>query len=191
MDINPFIIIFAIASIVAILAKLIRWPYTIALVIAGIIVVALGLTAPFELDKNIIFHILLPPLLFEGALHMRLSHLRKNAKVIALLILPGLMLSVFLVAVLLNVFFPAIPLIITLLFAAIIIPTDPASILAFYKDMKVPTKLKSIIEGESVFDDGLAIVLFSVIVGIILISDFSGGSIDVGSEAVLSALNYP
>ncbi len=188
MDINPFIIIFAVASIVAILAKLIRWPYTIALVIAGMIVVTLGLEAPFVLDKNLIFHILLPPLLFEGALHMRLSHLKKNAKVIALLILPGLMLSVFLVAVLLNVFFPAIPLIITLLFAAIIIPTDPASILAFYRDMKVPTKLKSIIEGESVFDDGLAIVLFNVIVGIILIADFSGGRIDVGGEAVLSGI---
>jgi len=188
MDINPFIIIFAVASIVAILAKLIRWPYTIALVIAGMIVVALGLEAPFVLDKNLIFHILLPPLLFEGALHMRLSHLKKNVKVIALLIIPGLMLSVLLVAVVLNVFFPAIPLIITLLFAAIIIPTDPASILAFYKDMKVPKMLKSIIEGESVFDDGLAIVLFNVIVGIILIADFSGGRIDVGGEAILSGI---
>jgi len=188
MDINPFIIIFAVASMVAILAKLIRWPYTIALVIAGMIVVALGLEAPFVLDKNLIFHILLPPLLFEGALHMRLSHLKKNVKVIALLIIPGLMLSVLLVAVVLNVFFPAIPLIITLLFAAIIIPTDPASILAFYKDMKVPKMLKSIIEGESVFDDGLAIVLFNVIVGIILIADFSGGRIDVGGEAILSGI---
>ena len=86
MDINPLIIIFTIASIVAILAKYIKWPYTITLVIAGIIVAALGIQAPFKLDKDLLFHILLPPLLFEGAFYMRMDHLKENSKVILLLI---------------------------------------------------------------------------------------------------------
>lgn len=188
IDINGLIIIFAVASIVAILAKLIRWPYTITLVLAGIFVVILGLNLDFELDRDLIFHILLPPLLFEGALHMRLSHLRENAKIITLLVLPGLILSVFLVALILNLAFPVYPLIITLLFAAIIIPTDPASILSFYKEMKVPKKLRSIVEGESVFDDGLAIVFFTVLVTIIMASDFAAGGVSVSSENMLEGV---
>ncbi len=188
INITGLIIIFAIASIVAILAKQIRWPYIITLVIAGIVVAALGLTAPIVLDKDLIFHILLPPLLFEGALHMRLGHLKENAKIIILLVLPGLMLSVFLVAFLLHIAFPILPFIFTLLLAAIIIPTDPAAILAFYKKSKVPKKLRSIVEGESIFDDGLAIVLFNVIVGVILVSQMSGGFVSAGSGEILGGI---
>ncbi|KYK30534.1 MAG: hypothetical protein AYK23_04495 [Candidatus Proteinoplasmatales archaeon SG8-5] len=189
IDVNGLIIIFAIASIVAILAKLIRWPYTITLVLAGIFVVILGLETPagLTLDRDLIFHILLPPLLFEGALHMRLSHLKENAKIIALLVLPGLMLSVFLVAALLNLAFPVYPFIILLLIAAIIIPTDPASILAFYKEMKVPKKLRSIVEGESVFDDGLAIVLFGVILTVIIAIETTGAA-GVSSQNVVDGV---
>ena len=111
IDITGLIIVLAIASIVAILASQIRWPYVITLVIAGIVVAALGLTAPIELNKDMIFHILLPPLLFEGALHMRLTHLKDNAKIIALLVLPGLIISVFFVAFILHIAFPALPFI--------------------------------------------------------------------------------
>lgn len=187
LDINGLMIIFAVASIVAILAKMIRWPYTITLVIAGIVVAVLGLKAPFELSRDLIFHILLPPLLFEGALHMRLSHLRKNAKVIGLLVLPGMMISVFLVGSVLGLLM-GLPIIIALLIAAIVIPTDPASILAFYKEMKVPKRLRSIVEGESVFDDGLAIVLFNVLVVVILASSVAGGVINVSQEQVWGAV---
>ena len=186
IDINSLILIFAIASIVAIIAKQIRFPYTITLVIAGIAVAIFGLEAPFELGYDLIFHILLPPLLFEGALHMRLSHLKENTKLILLLILPGLMGSVFLVAFLLSLIFPSIPFIFMLLLAAIVIPTDPATILAFYKEMKVPVKLRSIVEGESVFDDGLAIVFWNVIVVIILAAALGGsGTVFVQGQDIL------
>lgn len=189
MDINSLIIIFVIACIVAVLAKLIKWPYTITLVIAGIIVAVLGIKAPFPLDRDILFQVLLPPLLFEGALHMRMDHLKQNSKVILLLIIPGLMFAVFFTGIILNLLFPQVPLIFTLLLAAIVIPTDPAAILAFYRDMKVPKKLKSIIEGESVFDDGLAIVLFNVMIGIILAASLtSGGTMVVTSENILAGV---
>ena len=188
MDINALIIIFTVASIVAILAKYIRWPYTITLVIAGIVIAFLGLQAPFKLDKDILFHILLPPLLFEGAFYMRMDHLRENSKIILLLILPGLMFSVFFTGFMLNMFFPAIPFIFALLLAAIVIPTDPAAILAFYRDMKIPKKLKAIIEGESVFDDGLAIVLFNVLLGIILLSATGSGNFSVTSGDIANGL---
>ncbi len=189
MDINSLIIILVIACIVAVLAKLIRWPYTITLVIAGIMVATLGIQAPFKLDRDILFQILLPPLLFEGALYMRMDHLRQNSKVILLLIVPGLMFAVFFTGFMLNFLFPAIPLIFTLLLAAIVIPTDPAAILAFYREMKIPKKLKSIIEGESVFDDGLAIVLFNVIIGVILASTMtSGANMIVTAQDILAGV---
>ncbi|MEW5936949.1 MAG: Na+/H+ antiporter [Candidatus Thermoplasmatota archaeon] len=175
MEIAQFLIILIIASIVAVLAKHIRWPYTIALLISGIIVGLLGgyfnFYAPVTLDKEIIFHILLPPLLFEGALHMPLRHLRENAKTISLLAIPGVILSTIFVGFIINLLIPEIPLYITLLFAAIIIPTDPASVLAIYKETKVPQKMRTIVEGESIFDDGIAIVMYNVLVGLIVVGD--------------------
>ena len=58
MDINQFLVIMMIAVIVAILAKYIRWPYTIVLLISGLVVAAVDVEAPFALDRDLIFHIL-------------------------------------------------------------------------------------------------------------------------------------
>lgn len=171
--IDQFLIILVVAAIVAIVAKYIRWPYTIALLVSGLVVAAAGLTTDFVLDRDTIFHILLPPLLFEGALHMRLRHLRDNAKIIGMLAIPGLIGSAFLVGLLIwlftnNVLGMLVGFPVALLTAIIIIPTDPISILAIYKEQKVPNRLKNIIEGESIFDDGTALVLFAVVLELIL-----------------------
>ncbi|MFH0815816.1 MAG: Na+/H+ antiporter [Methanobacteriota archaeon] len=182
MDITAFLLIFMVATIVAVIAKYINWPYTIALVISGLVVgiigVYVGFKAPVTIDKNLIFHILLPPLLFEGALHMPLKHLRENAKTVSLLAVPGVIFSTILVGFLVNFFIPDIPLIYAMLFAAIIIPTDPASVLAIYKVAKVPQKMRTIVEAESVFDDGIAIVLYNVILVLIV-----SGNLDIVNGA--------
>ena len=179
LDIDQFLIIMMVAVIVAIVAKYIRWPYTIMLLISGLVIAYFNIDPPFVLDKAMIFHILLPPLIFEGALHMRLKHLKENAKVISLLAIPALILSSFFVGYLIYLFtdsflVSALPFSIALLIAIIIIPTDPVSILAIYKDTKIPTKLKNIIEGESIFDDGTCLVLFAVILDLI-----RSGNVDI------------
>ncbi len=175
MDITAFLLILMVAVIVAVIAKYINWPYTIALVLSGLIVgiigTYVGFKAPIAIDKNLIFHILLPPLLFEGALHMPLKHLKDNAKTVSLLAVPGVIFSTLIVGFLVNFFIPDIPLIYAMLFAAIIIPTDPASVLAIYREAKVPQKMRTIVEGESVFDDGIAIVLYNVILFLIVSGD--------------------
>ncbi len=181
MEIDHFLVIMMVAVIVAIVAKYIRWPYTIVLLISGLIIAyfntgqiiaSFNIVPPFELTRDMIFHILLPPLIFEGALHMRLKHLKENAKVISLLAIPALIISSFFVGYLIYLFTNsfmalALPFSISLLIAIIIIPTDPVSILAIYKDTKIPVKLKNIIEGESIFDDGTCLVLFAVILDLI------------------------
>ncbi len=172
LDIDQFLVIMMVAVIVAIVAKYIRWPYTIVLLISGLVIAYFNVEPPFVLDKDMIFHILLPPLIFEGALHMRLKHLKENAKVISLLAIPALIISSFFVGWLIYIFTDsffasALTFPIALLIAVIIIPTDPVSILAIYKDTKIPTKLKNIIEGESIFDDGTCLVLFAVILDLI------------------------
>ncbi len=172
LHIDQFLVIMMVAVIVAIVAKYIRWPYTIVLLISGLVIAYFNVDPPFVLDKDMIFHILLPPLIFEGALHMRLKHLKENAKVISLLAIPALIISSFFVGWLIYLFTnsfmaSALTFPIALLIAVIIIPTDPVSILAIYKDTKIPTKLKNIIEGESIFDDGTCLVLFAVILDLI------------------------
>ncbi|MCI0481896.1 MAG: Na+/H+ antiporter, partial [Candidatus Dadabacteria bacterium] len=194
MEIEYFLIILMIATVVAVIAKYIRWPYTITLVISGIIIGIFGayfiIQPPFALDRDVIFHLLLPPLLFEGALHMPLRHIRENAKTISLIAIPGVILATLIVGFLINLLIPTIPIIVALLFAAIVIPTDPATVLSIYKETKVPQKMRTIVEGESVFDDGIAIVLYSVILALIVSGDLdlAQGAFEFTKLSVLGIL---
>ncbi|WP_435346578.1 cation:proton antiporter [Haloarchaeobius sp. HRN-SO-5] len=152
-------------------AKVGRFPYTIALLFAGFlvsIVVSLsggeGLSAQqalndIPLSHDIILLVLLPPLLFEGAATTDLDEFRLNFPIIATLAVFGLILSILLVGVASNVLL-GFPLIIGLLFATIVLPTDPVSVLALFEDIGAPERLSVLVEGESLLNDGVAVVIF-------------------------------
>lgn len=168
-----------IAVTVAVITKYIRVPYTISLVLVGLLVGTSRIIEGVELSEEIIFYIFLPPLLFEGALRMDFQHLKKNAKSVALLAVPGVIISVAIIGSIIHyaigISFP-----ISLLFAALITPTDPVSVLALFRKLGAPTRLSTILEGESVFNDGTGIVVFGIISGMVLTGeiDFIKGGID-------------
>jgi CPA1 family monovalent cation:H+ antiporter len=98
-----FIALLFIASLVAIIAKRLRLPYTIALVITGLLagLFVSPLVPAFELTPYLIFQIFLPALLFEAAFHLDFGHLWDNIRIITLLAIPGVLLSTFIVGAIL------------------------------------------------------------------------------------------
>lgn len=126
-----------------------------------------GLTRPFfslqvQLTPELLFTILLPALLFEAAIHLPTSALRQNLRTILILAVPGMLISAFMTGwglhwVLDTPWLPA------MVFGALISATDPISVLALFKQLRAPQSLAVIVEGESLLNDGAAVVLFNLL----------------------------
>ena len=119
-----------------------------------------------------LMHGMLGFLLFAGALHVNLNDLREQKWVIGLLATIGTLLSTFLVGgmswlILHRLFGYQIPFLYCLLFGALISPTDPIAVMGILKSVGVPKSLETKITGESLFNDGVGVVVFLVIAGII------------------------
>lgn len=114
-------------------------------------------------------------LLFAGALHVKLSDLRKAWLVIALMATVGIGLSTAVVGFGFS-WFTGMPLMIALVFGALISPTDPVAVLGVLREANLPKSLETKIAGESLFNDGVGYVVFLVLVGLAFPSDGSHGS---------------
>ncbi len=170
----------AMASTVFFLSKRIKVPYTVLLVLVGLLLVPIvrlpylapvfGFLDDLVLTPELLFYIFLPVLLFETAFNMNIRKLIENAWSISLLAVVGLLLSTMLIAGALYVLLPliglAVPFIILLLFGAIISSTDPVAVLALFKEFGAPKRLTMIFEGESLFNDGTAVALFLVLLAV-------------------------
>jgi CPA1 family monovalent cation:H+ antiporter len=168
-----FLTLLTIAAAIAMAVKYVRLPYTIALVIGGLFVGMTGIEPP-HLTHDMILFVFLPPLLFEGAIHFELTDLRRNLRTIGVLALPGLILTGFLAGFFIQRY-TGLPVTVALLMGVMITPTDPISVLALFKRLGVSKQLSMIVEGESVFNDGTGIVLYSVILGIVTSGQFNLG----------------
>jgi len=161
--------------------RFIRLPNTIGLMIMALLVsLGLALLGPFSfglkaeahrLLANIDFdetllHGMLSFLLFAGALHVNLAHLAKQKWIIGLLATVGVLGSTFSIGFIsrwvLGLLGIEIPLIDCLLFGALISPTDPIAVLGILKKVGVPESLETKITGESLFNDGVAVVIFLI-----------------------------
>lgn len=115
-----------------------------------------------------LLHGMLSFLLFAGALHVNLNDLASQKWVITLLATIGLLVSTFLVGTLAWVLFDALgltlPLLYCLLFGALISPTDPIAVLGILKAAGAPKNLEIKVVGESLFNDGVGVVLFTALV---------------------------
>src|SRR4030066_130523 len=114
-----------IISIVAIAVRRMRIPYTVALVIVGLLITFQS-AFKFELTPELILALFVPPLVFEAAFHLNLRELRRNLPAILLLAVPGVILTMFIVGGLL-VFSIKLSVPIALLFGSLIAATDPGA----------------------------------------------------------------
>ena len=168
------LVLFNIALVGLLLAKLTRLETTLACLAAGIaasfLVPILGIETGIRADniQDLIFYVILPLLIFEAAWHIKPAQLAGWLPPILLLAIIGVLLSTLITAA--GVFFginhPGFPWIAALLTGVILAATDPIAVVAKLKAFNAPEDLATLVEGESLFNDASAIVLFGVILGI-------------------------
>ncbi|MGB1251794.1 MAG: Na+/H+ antiporter [Candidatus Promineifilaceae bacterium] len=155
------VILLTIAAAVAIAIRYIRLPYTVALVLVGLVLSFFPALISIEFSKDFILAVLVPPLLFEAALHLQWYKLRKNLAPILLIAFVGTLVSTFIVAgVISNVL--GMSFVAAVAFGALISATDPVAVIAFFRSLGVDKRLTVLVEGESLFNDGIAIVIFNI-----------------------------
>lgn len=185
MEVAPLdiaiIIMLLLISAVGIATRYFRMPYPIALVITG---AALGLLIrgplpvlrgiplnEISFTPHLILVLFLPALLFDAGLHIEVTTLRKTLLPIGLLAIPGVALTAAIVGAVVQwgvgLDWPT-----ALLFGAIVAATDPIAVLAIFKRLGAPHDLEVLVEGESLFNDGTAVVLSRILLGVVLAGTF-------------------
>lgn len=173
------------ASLVALVTSRLRIPYTVALVVAGFAIdlFHFPIMALFEpgagpehlLTPEIIFTLFLPALLFEAGINIHVRHLRENLAPIFLLSVAGVLVATAVTGLAVYAFV-GLPLLVALLFGALISATDPISVLALFRDMGVAKRLSVVVEGESLFNDGTAVVVFQILLAALVTGHVSVAS---------------
>lgn len=152
-----------IATFVGILARRLRMPYTVGLVLVGAALAILFKEFHVDLDSEIILGIFVPPLIFEAAFHLPIPDLRRNIFAILVLAIAGVLITTFLVGGIVA-YGAGIPIGYAIIFGSIIAATDPIAVIALFKTLGVPKRLQILLEGESLLNDGTAIVIFNIAV---------------------------
>jgi CPA1 family monovalent cation:H+ antiporter len=142
------------------------------ILLIGVIYGAIGHYTKLDLPRigirpDIVFYILLPILIFESAQNIKFQKLREVGIEVMLFATVGMLTTAILVAVLLAWLLNP-PLVDMLLFGIIIASTDPVAVLAIFRRYPLPEKLKLMIEGESLLNDGTVLILYSILVALVI-----------------------
>ena len=163
------VLLLLIALIVILVTRRLNIPYTLGLVVVGFLISLADLFPEVHLTPDLVLFVFLPALLFEGSWSIETRYLRQNWIHIFLLVGPGLLISLVLIALPLH-FLAGLNWLTASLLGAILSPTDPVAVLGLLRQLKVDVNLSSIIEGESLFNDGVAGALYSIFLALILLS---------------------
>lgn len=180
-NLKQFLLVLSVSLSVATLPQVFSWfrqiPYTLLLVIvgAGLAVVDVRLA---DLSPELILTIFLPPLLFEAAWNLKWSDLKRDLVPICLFAIIGVVMAIAGISIGLNQF-AGLSLTTALLIGASLSATDPVSVTALFRELGVSKRLSVLMEGESLFNDGMAVVAFSLLVAIPL------GNADLGVQSAL------
>ena len=160
--IRLFVLLVGAAALVTLLARRIRLPYTVALVAFGI---AAGALAPLrvEITPELVLVVLLPGLIFEASYQTDFGKLRPSIVGVGLLAGPGVLVSASIIAAALH-FGAGLAPPQAFVVGAMLSATDPAAVIATFRRLKSPRHLATVVEAESVFNDGTGIVVFALAV---------------------------
>jgi Na+:H+ antiporter len=164
---ETLVLLLIIAATVAVLARRVGVPYTIGLVLVGL---AVGLASHIEtlhLSSSLVFYVFLPILLFEAAFNLEARHLRDQWRGILALAVPGVLVAFGVTALGVH-FLGGITWALALLFGALIAATDPVSVTALFRRLGVSERLTTLVDAESLFNDGAAAVLFAIVLAVVV-----------------------
>jgi monovalent cation:H+ antiporter, CPA1 family len=172
------IVLLIVVALVAALVRRLRIPYIVSLVIVGLI---LTVQSPIhaELTPELILTLFVPPLVFEAAYHLNYQELRNNLTSILIFAVPGVILTTLIVGGVLA-WTIRLPLALAMLFGALISATDPLAVVATFRKLGAPHRLTVLLEGESLLNDGTAIVMFNLMLVIAITGkfDLAGSVVD-------------
>lgn len=168
-------------AILAMLAWRLGVPYAAALVLGGLAVEESHLIALPQLDPRVLLLVFLPPLLFDAAFRLDERELRVVARQVLMLAVPGTVATAAIVGIVL-VLVLHLPVAEALLFGSIVSATDPVAVVGVFRNVNAPSRLEVIVEGESLINDGVAITLYTVTIGLA-----TAGTVDVSGALGLFA----
>src|ERR1700704_749766 len=155
-----------VAAIVAMLARRFRLPYSVGLVVAGVALSLIPGLPHIQFSTELIFTVLLPPLIFEAALHIHWQDLRRDFFVILAMASVGVVLSACVTTLglryIANWEWQG-----ALLFGVLIAATDPVSVIATLKETGAKGRLRFLMEAESLFNDGTAAAAFTIAIAFV------------------------
>lgn len=150
-----------VVALVAVVVRRLPVPYTVALVVVGLLITA-GRPVAIDLTPELILALFVPPLVFEAAFHLEFARLRATLVPILVLAIPGVLLTTVLVGAIVS-WGVGLPFASALVFGALISATDPVAVVALFRALGAPKRLTVTVEGESLFNDGTAIVVFGLV----------------------------
>ena len=158
----PFGILLLVACVIAMLSRRLGLPYIVGLVLAGLLIALLPNSPALPLSRGLIFNILLPPLVFEAALHLEWKRFRGELPLTMTLAMLGVGIAAAIVAAAMH-YWVGWSWIGAALFGVLIAATDPVSVIASFRETKVEPRLGMLVESESLLNDGVAAVAFVVL----------------------------
>ena len=170
------VLLLTAAALVAMAVRYLKVPYTVALVVVGLVLSFFPNFLSIEISDELILAILVPPLLFEGTMHMSWRKLKAELPGVLFLALGGTLLGTLMVGGIVQAVLD-VPWLAAVAFGALISATDPVAVIAFFRSLGVDKRLTILVEGESLFNDGVAIVVFTLATG----AAVSGEALSIGT----------
>lgn len=163
----PLLIVVAVLfamPVIAFVSRRLRLQYTVAMVVVGLVVSAFTGRGNLEVSPAIAVTILLPGLVFEAAYRLDAVELRRTFGGVALLAVPGVIIVAAVVAVVLHDA-AGLPMVEAFIVGAIVSATDPVAVVATMRQLKAPSRLVTLIDAESLFNDGTAVLVYTIGLG--------------------------
>lgn len=190
------IMLLSIAAVVAVVTRFLKAPYTLSLVVVGLACAMTGYApTSARITQDLVLILFLPPLLSQAGLHLRLELLRKVWAPVLVMAIPGVIVTALTVAAAVK---PSMttalgPELATwqlaLLFGVVLAPTDPISVMATFNAAGAPRKLKTMVEGESLFNDGTALAVFALLKAAIFAGILMDGAADADAAHSITVLS--
>ena len=174
------------ATLIHAICERLKLSFTVGLLVGGLFLAVvtqyfnLPLFQHFSFSPEIVFYVFLPTLIFESAYHLNFRHFRGVAGEVIFLATFGLLVSMAVIATGLH-YSIGLPWGVSFLFGTLISATDPIAVLAIFKELRAPQKLTTIVDGESLVNDGTSLVIFQFLKTLVI-----GGAIALNAQTLLT-----
>lgn len=160
--------------------------------IAGLLIAGLGVGVVLPGRFTAIFgpatlYVFLPALIFEGAWHLDAHLMRRSVRAIALLAVPGVLLTAGVIALCVH-YLGGFEWSSALVLGAILSATDPVAVVALFRRLPTPRRLATIVESEALLNDAVAVVLYRALIAAIVVIPGSAGIVNAAGQALIGVV---